>query len=321
MLQGTERPRRKRLSWESRCEIVWLIEQGMTPPLAAARGGASRASGYRLWRRYQESGWIGLQDRPPVPRRQPRRLPLEAERRILAARRRSAYGPVRLSGLVPHPPSTIGKVLRRHGCSRLPRPEGVSARCVRRYERERPGELLHIDTKKLARFWEPGKRVLGVEAGKPKRNRRIGWQYLHVAIDDHSRLGYVELLSAQDAVSCTCFLERAVAWYRAHGIQIERVLTDNAKAYHSQAWLETTGRLGIERRYTRPYRPRTNGKAERFIQTLLVEWAYARSYRSSADRARVLLGYLRWYNRRRPHSSLGARPPISRVSHLCGQDS
>jgi transposase InsO family protein len=321
MVQGNERLRQKRLSWESRCEIVWLIEQGMTPLLAAARSGASRATGYRLWRRYQEVSWTGLQDRPPVPRRQPRRLPVEAERRILAARRRFAYGPVRLSGLVPYPPSTIGKVLRRHGCSRLPRPEGASARCARRYERERPGELLHVDTKKLARFWEPGKRVLGVEAGKPKRNRRIGWQYLHVAIDDHSRLGYAELLTGQDAASCVRFLERSVAWYRDLGVQIERVLTDNAKAYHSQAWLEATRRLGIERRYTRPYRPRTNGKAERFIQTLLVEWAYARSYRSSTDRARVLPGYLRWYNRRRPHSSLGARPSVSRVSHLCGHDS
>ena len=320
MLEGSERPRRKRLSWESRCEIVWMIEQGMTPPLAAARGGASRATGYRLHRRYQEGGWASLRDRPPIPRCQPRRLPMEAELRILAVRKRCAYGPVRLSGLLPHPPSTIGKVLRRHGCSRLPRPEGASARCARRYERERPGELLHIDTKKLGRFWEPGKRVLGVQAPKSRRNRGIGWQYLHVAIDDHSRLAYVELLPGQDASSCARFLERAVAWYRSQGVGIERVLTDNAMAYHSQVWIEVTRKLGIGRRYTRPYHPRTNGKAERFIQTLLVEWVYVRSYRSSSDRARALHGYLRWYNRRRPHSSLGARPPISRVSHLCGQD-
>jgi transposase InsO family protein len=321
MLEGNERPRRKRLSWESRCEIVWMIEKGMAPPLAAARGGASRATGYRLHRRYQEAGWAGLRDRPSIPRCQPRRLPEDAERQILAVRKRSAYGPVRLSGLVPHPPSTIGKVLRRHGCSRLPRPEGTTARCARRYERERPGELLHIDTKKLARFWEPGKRVLGSETPKSNCNRGVGWQYLHVAIDDHSRLAYAELLPGQDASSCARFLERAVAWYRSQGIGIERVLTDNAMAYRSQAWLEATRRLGIGRRYTRPYHPRTNGKAERFIQTLLVEWAYACSYASSSDRARALAGYLRWYNRRRPHSSLGARPPISRVSHLCGQDS
>ena len=321
MAQGSERPRRKRLSWESRCEVVAAIERGVCPRLAAASGGCSRATAYRLWRRYQHGGWASLRDLPSTPRRQPRRLPAEAEERIVQARRRTAYGPVRLAGLVPHPPSTIGKVLRRHGCSRLPRPGAAAARCARRYERERPGELLHIDTKQLGRFWEPGKRVLGAEAGRPPRNRRIGWQHLHVAIDDHSRLAYAELLPGRDADSCSRFLRRAVAWYADHGIAIERVLSDNAKAYHAHAWAETTQTLAIERRYTRIYRPRTNGKAERFIQTLLAEWAYARSYRSSVDRARTLNGYLRWYNRRRPHSSLGARPPLSRVSHLRGQDS
>jgi transposase InsO family protein len=320
MAEGSERPRRKRLSWESRCEVVAAIEQGVRPPLAAARGGCSRATAYRLWRRYQQGGWSALRDRPSTPRRQPRRLSDEAEERILRARRRTSYGPVRLCGLVPHPPSTIGKVLRRHGLSRLPR-AAVEARCVRRYERERPGELLHVDTKRLGRFWEPGKRVLGAQAGRPHKNRRVGWQHLHVAIDDHSRLAYAELLPGQDADSCSRFLERASSWYREQGIHIERVLTDNAKAYHSRAWIETTRRLAIERRYTRVYRPRTNGKAERLIQTLLSEWAYARSYPSSVARARALGGYLRWYNRRRPHSSLAARPPISRVSHLCGHDS
>jgi transposase InsO family protein len=318
--QVMERPRRKRLSWESRCEIVALIEAGMSPPRAAARGGASRSTGYRLLARYRAGGWAALRDRPSTPRRQPRRLCPEAEQAIIAARRRSAYGPVRLAGLVPHPPSTIGKVLRRHGCSRLPRPDGAG-RCARRYERERPGELLHIDTKQLGRFWEPGKRVLGAEAGRPHRNRRIGWQHLHVAIDDHTRLAYAELLPGRDAHSCSRFLERAAAWYAERGIVVERVLTDNAKAYHARAWLEVTRRLRVERRYTRIYRPRTNGKAERFIQTLLTEWAYARRYPSSTARARALAGYLRWYNKRRPHSSLRARPPISRVSNLCGHDS
>jgi transposase InsO family protein len=321
MTEASERPRRKRLSWESRCQVVAAIDEGVSPPLAAAGGGCSRATAYRLWRRYRAGGWAALQDRPSTPRRQPRRLSAEAEERIVRARRHTAYGPVRLAGLVPHPPSTIGKVLRRHGCSRLPRPGASAARCARRYEREHPGELLHVDTKQLGRFWEPGKRVLGAEAGRPHRNRRIGWQHLHVAIDDHSRLAYAELLAGRDADSCACFLARAVAWYAAQGIVVERVLTDNAKAYHARAWIERARRLGIERRYTRIYRPRTNGKAERFIQTLLTEWAYARSYPSSVARARALGGYLRWYNRRRPHSSLRARPPISRVSRLCGHDS
>jgi transposase InsO family protein len=292
----------------------------MSPLLAAASSGASRATGYRLWRRYQDGGWAALRDRPSTPRRQPRRLCVEDEQRILAARRRSAYGPVRLAGLVPYPPSTIGKVLRRHGSSRLPRPQ-ATARCARRYERERPGELLHIDSKRLGRFWEPGKRVLGEQAGRPHKNRRVGWQHLHVAIDDHSRLAYAEILHGQNAETCVRFLERATRWYAEQGIVVERVLTDNAKAYHSHAWTEASRQLQIERRYTRVYRPRTNGKAEPLIQTLLREWAYARSHPSSSRRARALPSYLRWYNNRRPHSALAARPPISRVSHLCGHDS
>jgi transposase InsO family protein len=316
MSQAMDRPRRKRLSWESRCEIVALIEAGVSPPLAAARGGASRATGYRLWRRYQQGGWAGLRDRPSTPHRQPRRLSAELEQRILAARRQTSYGPARLAGLCPHPPSTIGKVLRRHGCSRLPRPER-EPRCVRRYERERPGELLHVDTKKLGRFWVEGKRIHGDQI---RRNRGAGWQALHVAIDDHSRLAYAEVLPSERADDCAAFLRRATAWYLSHGIRIERVLTDNARTYHGNLWRDTCAQLDIERRYTRHYRPRTNGKAERLIQTLLNEWAYGRRYRSSHHRSRALTSYLRWYNRRRPHSSLGARPPISRVSHLCGQD-
>jgi transposase InsO family protein len=316
MSQAMDRPRRKRLSWESRCEIVALIDAGVSPPLAAARGGASRATGYRLWRRYQEGGWQALKDRPSTPRRQPRRLAVELEQRILAARRQSSYGPVRLAGLCPHPPSTIGKVLRRHGMSRLPRPLR-EPRCVRRYERERPGELLHVDSKKLGRFWTTGKRIHGDPV---RRNRGAGWQALHVAIDDHSRWLYAEVLPSERAEDCAAFLQRAVTAFAQHGIHIERVLSDNAKTYHGNRWRDTCSELGIERRYIRPYRPRTNGKAERAIQTLLNEWAYSRAYSSSAQRTRALSSYLRWYNRRRPHSSLGNRPPISRVSHLCGHD-
>jgi transposase InsO family protein len=316
MSQAMDRPRRKRLSWESRCEIVAFIEAGFSPPLAAARGGASRATGYRLWRRYQQGGWQALKDRPSTPRRQPRRLSDELEQRILLIRQQTSYGPVRLSGLCPHPPSTIGKVLRRHGCSRLPRPV-AEPRCVRRYERERPGELLHVDTKKLGRFWTTGKRIYGDQV---RRNRGAGWQALHVAIDDHSRWLYAEVLPNERAEHCTAFLRRAVASFAEHGIRIERVLSDNARTYHGNLWRDTCTELQIERRYIRPYRPRTNGKAERAIQTLLNEWAYGRAYHSSEQRSRALAGYLRWYNRRRPHSSLGARPPISRVSHLCGHD-
>ena len=167
-----------------------------------------------------------------------------------------------------------------------------------------------MDTKKLGRFWTVGKRALGDDV---RRNRGAGWQHLHVAIDDHSRLAYAELLPSADGASCSAFLARTRAWYAAHGIAVERVLSDNAKAYRGRAFGARCAELGIERRFTRPYRPRTNGKAERLIQTLLGEWAYGRAYASSDRRARALWPYLRWYNRRRPHSSLQARPPTSRV--------
>ena len=305
-------PRRMRFSFESRCRIVGLIEAGESPAEAASTCGASRATGYRLWARFREGGWAALADRSSRPKRQPRRLSPEAELEILAARDHLKAGPLVVAAAVGRSPSTVGKVLRRAGCSRLERPR----RDPRvRYERERPGELLHVDTKKLGRFWQIGKRILGDGV---QRNRHAGWQHLHVAIDDHSRLAYCELLAGARASDCTAFLERAVAWYAEQGIVVERVLSDNAKAYHAHLWRDACTTLAIGRRYTRPYSPWTNGKAEALIKTLLREWAYRFSYPTSAHRAQALPGFLRWYNRRRPHSSLGGRPPISRVSHLCG---
>jgi transposase InsO family protein len=305
--------RRMRFSFESRCRLVSLIVEGMSPQAAAAACGASRATGYRLWRRYRQGGWGALVDRPSTPIRQPRRLAAEAEREILAWRAELGAGPAVIAVIVERPASTVGKVLRRAGCSRLPR-----ARRDRRlrYEREQPGELLHVDTKKLGRFWEIGKRI---RSDGVKRSRRAGWQHLHVAIDDHSRLAFCELLGGEGKGECAAFLRRAASWYAEQGIVVERVLTDNAKAYHSHLWRDTCAELGIERRYTRPYSPWTNGKAEALIKTLLREWAYRFAYPTSAHRAKALPGYLRWYNRRRPHGSLRARPPISRVSHVCGQ--
>jgi transposase InsO family protein len=314
VLNASCRPRRKRLSGESRCEIVWkVVEGGLSAEQAAACSGVHRASVYRLLERFAEGGWAGLRDRPCTPKRQPRRLPAEVEDAIVAARERSRYGPQRLVAVVGHPASTIGKVLRRRGCSRLPRPERDP---VVRYERERAGELLHVDSKQLGCFWEVGKAILrdGV-----RRSRKAGWQQLHVAIDDYSRLAYAELLPRADRHACTAFLERAVAWYGEQGIVVERVLTDNAKAYHSHLWRGACERLEIARRYTRPYTPRTNGKAEALIKTLLREWAYRFAYPSSQHRTRALPGFIRWYNRRRPHGSLAGRPPLSRVANLCGQ--
>jgi transposase InsO family protein len=312
MSNATHPPRRMRFSFESRCRIVQLVLAGESPQAAAAACGASRATGYRLWRRYREGGWTALQDRPSTPKRQPRRLPAEVEQEILSWREHLRAGPAVIAAILERPISTVGKVLRRAGRSRLPRPQRDPKV---RYERDYPGELLHVDTKKLGRFWTVGKRVL---ADGVQRSRHAGWQHLHVAIDDHSRLSYAELLPTDRAADCAAFLARAVAWYAEQGIRVERVLTDNAKAYHAHRWRDACAELAVERRYTRPYSPWTNGKAEALIKTLLREWAYRFVYPTSSHRSRALAGFLRWYNRRRPHGSLGGRPPISRVSHLCG---
>jgi len=301
-----------RFLFESRCRIVELVMAGASPSAAAAACGASRATGYRLWRRFQQGGWVALLDRPPVPRRQPRRLSLEAEREILAARAYANAGPVIVAGLLGRPASTVWKVLRRHGVSRLPRPPREP---VQRYERERPGELLHVDIKRLGRFWTVGKAILG---DRLTRSEGAGWQYLHLAIDDHSRPAYAELLPSESPADCVAFLRRAVTWYAEQGIPLERVLTDNGNGYRSHAWTAACAELNISRRYTRPRRPQTNGKAEALVKTLLREWAYRFAYPTSAHRARALPGYLRWYNKHQPHGSLNGRPPTSRVSQVCG---
>lgn len=309
-------PKRMRFSFESRCRLVSLIVAGMSPEAAAAASGASRATGYRLWRRYREGGWAALADRPPVPRRQPRKLSAAAEAEILAARAYANAGPVIVAGLLGRPASTVWKVLHRHGCSRLPR---AAAEPVRRYERKRPGELVHVDIKRLGRFWTVGKRVLGTEVGN--RSRHAGWQYLHLAIDDHSRLAYAELRDSESPADCVAFLHAAASWYREQGIAVERVLSDNGNGYRSHAWAATCNELRISPRYTRPRRPQTNGKAEALVKTLLREWAYRFAYPTSAHRARALPGYIRWYNRHRPHSSIGGKPPISRISQVRGSHS
>jgi transposase InsO family protein len=315
MLTVTQPPRRKRLSWESRCEIVAKVRlEGMPVNQAAASSGVHRSTVHRLLVRFEAGGWAGLTERRPVPHHQPRRVSDELEARILNARQASRYGPRRLGAILGVAASTVAKVLRRHGASRLPRaprPEVV------RYERPRPGELLHVDTKRLGRFHQVGKAILhdGVQ-----RSPRAGWQHLHVAIDDHTRLAYCEVLPGQGAAHSCAFLERAVAWFADHhSIAIERVLTDNGHAYRSHAWRQICDRLAIQRRRTRPYTPRTNGKAESFIGTCLREWAYRYPYPTSSHRTRALPGWVRWYNRRRPHSSLGDRPPISRVAQVRGQ--
>lgn len=313
MHDATDAPKRMRYSFEARCRAVQAMLDGESPAGAAREVGASRATGYRWWARFASGGWTGLREQRSTPKRQPRRLSTEVEAEIVAARERSQAGALTLAGLLDRPASTIGKVLKRLGRSRLPREPRPP---VVRYERERPGELVHLDTKKLGRFWHVGKRILrdGVQ-----RSPRAGWQHVHVAVDDHSRLAYAEVLPTDRAQDALAFLERALHWYREQGVVVEAVMTDNGPAYLSHAWRRRCAELGLRHLRTRPYTPRTSGKAERFIQLLLRRWAYAFAYPTSAHRARALSGWLRWYNRRRPHGSLGGLPPLSRVSQVRGQ--
>jgi len=307
MMQG-RRPGRLRHSWEARCRVVALVLSGVAPQAAATACGTSRATAYRLLRRYQEGGWDALRDRPPIAKRCPHRLSAAAEAQIIGLRRQTGWGPRALSAALGRPASTIWRVLKRHDCSRrerMPRPP------VNRYEYAAPGELVHLDIKQLGRFWKVGKRVLG-----PGRQRSdgVGWQYAHVAIDDHSRLAHVELRATQQAVDCIAFTHRVITAYAEHGTPIQRILTDNGSCYCSTDFADLMAQHGIRHIRTRPYTPRTNGKAEAFIRILQREWAYAYIYPTSHHRARALPGWLRWYNKQRPHGSLQGHPPITRIS-------
>ena len=208
------------------------------------------------------------------------------------------------------PRSTVARVLKRHGLERLKFLEPPEP--ARRYEMERPGELIHLDVKKLGRFKGVGHRITGYHASV-HRSRGSGWEFVHVCIDDYSRLAYVELLEDEKGPTTVGFLMRALAWFAERGVTVKRVMTDNGTNYRSHVFRHALARLGLRHSRTKPYTPRTNGKAERFIQTMLREWAYARPYLSSAKRRVALLPWLRRYNERRPHGGIGGAPPITRL--------
>jgi transposase InsO family protein len=301
-------PRRMRHSYEARCRLVQRVLRGIPIPLAAVECGVSRATAYRLVRRYDLGGFGALRDRPPIPRSHPRRLDAEAERQILELRLKTGWGPRLIGSALGRPHATVHRVLRRHGVSRherQPRPP------ANRYEYDQAGALVHLDAKKLGRFWRVGKRILNDGV---KHNRSVGWQHAHVAIDDHSRVAVCELYPTEDATTCTRFLDLVVASFAQRGITITRVMTDNGSGYRSFAFRDALRRHQIRHLRTKPYTPRTNGKAEAFNRILQREWAYAYAYHSSAHRARALPGYIRWYNTHRPHGSLNGHPPLSRVS-------
>jgi transposase InsO family protein len=300
-----------RHSWEARCRLVQLVLDGCSPGEAAVVCGASRATAYRLLTRFRVGGWDALRDRPPVALSHPARLSVEAETQIVELRARTGWGPKRLAGVLGRPAATIWRVLRRHGVSRRARAPRPAAN---RYEYAAPGQLVHFDIKQLGRFWQVGKRALG---GGFQHNRSAGWQYLHLAVDDHSRFAVAQIRPTQTSVDSVAFLDHAAQAFAARGIQIERIMSDNGSCYVSGDFCRAAARHGVRHLRTRPYTPRTNGKAEALVGILLREWAYGYIWNSSATRARALPGYLRWYNTHRAHGTTGV-PPLNRISQAQG---
>jgi transposase InsO family protein len=301
------------LSRRQRERLVALVFAGATISAAALVVGCSRQTASKWVGRARRGE--GLDDRSSRPRRSPRRTPPAVEQAVLRARAELRLGPHPLGWALGLAASTVHAILRRNGCSRLkPR---LPREAVVRYERERAGELLHVDVKKLGRIIKPSHRVTG---DRRDRNRGAGWQYVFVAIDDASRLGFARIYSDETADSALAFLAACERFYAGHGIRIERVLTDNGTCF-KRRWAEACAQRGVAVRKTRPYRPQTNGKVERFIRTLLELWAYAYPYTNERERAVALAPALESYNRFRRHRALGGLTPLQRVNNLSGTNS
>ena len=295
---------------------------------AAERFQVSATTAKRWADRYRQLGEAGMVDRSSRPHRTPRRTPTRTERRIINLRVTRRWGPARIGYLLGLHPSTVHRVLARYRLARLAWLDRATGRVIRRYEHARPGDLVHLDVKKLGKIPDGGGwRIHGRAAGG--RNARatttarknshpvIGYHYLHSALDDHSRLTYTELLSDERKDTAAQFWLRAQAWFASHGITVRRVLTDNGACYRSIPFADALGSVTHKR--TQPYRPQTNGKIERFHRTLADEWAYARPYRSDTERCDALTTWLHTYNHHRGHTALGGLPPASRVPNLSGQ--
>jgi transposase InsO family protein len=298
------------LTVRQRQRLCDLVTAGLTITAAALVVGCSRQTASK-WVQRQRRGET-LHDRSSRPHHSPRRTSQALERAILRARAELRAGPHVIGWALGIAASTVHAVLRRHGRSRLvTRPPREA---IVRYERSRPGELVHVDTKKLGRIIRPGHRVTGDRSGQV---RGAGYQYLYVAIDDYSRLGFACVYPDERAASSTAFLHELVDFYARHGIEVERVLTDNGTCFQRR-WAEACAAHGVAVRKTRPYRPQTNGKAERFIRTLLERWAYAYPYSRESERLANLVPALDFYNRFRPHRALGGLTPLQRVNNLPG---
>jgi transposase InsO family protein len=295
---------------------------GVTQAEIACQLQVSRTTVSKWWRRYladPEGDWF--EDGSSRPLSCPHRTPVEVEERIVAERRDHRLGPARIGYRLGMPASTVWKVLRRRQLNRLAGMDRVTGRVIRRYEKSTPGELIHVDTKQIAAISQGGGwRVDGLDGTlkrNPARRSRAGYEHVHSAVDDHSRLAYSEILPDIKGATCAGFWKRAKAFFAGHGIEVTAVMTDNGSGYTSQIF--TGGLDGIQHLRTRPYRPQTNGKVERFNRTLLDEWVYARIYTSGEDRAQALADWIHIYNHHRGHTAIGG-PPISRVNNQGGSN-
>lgn len=282
--------------------------EGLKVTEVARQLGVSRRTAYKWLSRYKTCGQNGLENRSSRPMRSPKRLAVEKVATISALRRRRMTGP-QIACSLSLPISSVSLELRRLGLNKLarlePRPPAI------RYEHKAPGDMIHLDIKKLGKIEGIGHRITG---DRSRRQRGAGWEYLHVCVDDHSRLAYSEVLPDERATSATAFLLRAANWLKCHGIKVRRVMTDNGSCYRSHLFRTALDHVGARPIRTRPYTPRTNGKAERFIQTSIKEWAYERAYENSEERTGRLGDWMEYYNQRRPHTALKHKPPISRLT-------
>ena len=296
-----------RLTPSGRVLLVHRILGGMSVTGAAESAGVSRRTAGKWKRRFEEAGEAALVDRSSRPHRIPRQVHPGRVEEVLRLRRRRASGP-QIASRVGLSSATVARILARHGLSRLKYLDPKEP--IIRYQRSRAGELIHFDIKKLARIGHVGHRIHGDHS---RKRRGIGWEFVHVAIDDASRLAYAEVLPNERSPSSTRFLRRSVAWFQLRGVSVRSIMSDNGSCYVSDCFTAACQKLKLRHLRTKPYRPQTNGKAERFIQTLLREWAYQRPYSTSAQRTDRLPRYLNHYNLRRPHAALNKHTPAQRL--------